>query len=106
VSFPLIAFLQAAVEILKRLNIGYGSGMPVIRFPWDAQLVNVRREVCPQARWNKAARAWTMTADDAKTFLQAAQARLHFGRVKCTVDVDGVVWVLGFEQGTPYRLST
>jgi hypothetical protein len=43
-----------------------------------------------------------MTTTDAEAFLQAAQARMYFGRVKCTVTVDETVWVLGFAQGTPY----
>jgi hypothetical protein len=76
--------------------------MPVVRFPWDAQLVSIRRDVCPQAKWDKATHAWTMTTTDAEAFLQAAQARLYFGRVKCTVTVDETVWVVGFALGTPY----
>jgi hypothetical protein len=79
--------------------------MPIVQFPWDAQLVSIRREVCPHARWDKAAHAWTMTASDAEAFLRAAQARMYFGRVKCTVSVDDTVWVLGFTRGAPYRLE-
>jgi hypothetical protein len=79
--------------------------MPIVSFPWDAQLVSIRREVCPHARWDKVGRAWLMTEDEADRFLQAAQARMYFGRVKCTVDMDGTLWVVGFEQGTPYRLG-
>jgi hypothetical protein len=79
--------------------------MPVVSFPWDAQLVSIRREAVPHARWDKAARAWSMTAAEADAFLQAAQARMYFARVKCTVTVDKTVWVLGFAQGTPYRFN-
>jgi hypothetical protein len=79
--------------------------MPVVKFPWDAQLVDLRREVCPHAQWDKAKHAWTMTIQDAEAFLQAAQARMSFARVKCTVAVDGTVWVLGFASGTPFRLD-
>jgi hypothetical protein len=78
--------------------------MPVVSFPWDAQLVSIRRDTVPRARWDQAKRAWSMTATEAETFLRAAQAGMYFGRVKCTVTVDDVVWVLGFAQGTPYRL--
>jgi hypothetical protein len=78
--------------------------MPVVKFPWGALLVSIRREVVPSARWDKATHSWSMTATEAETFLRAAQAKLYFGRVKCTVIVDDVVWVLGFAQGTPYRL--
>jgi hypothetical protein len=46
-----------------------------------------------------------MTDPDAVTFLQAAQARMYFARVKCTVTVDDTVWVLGFAKDTPYRLN-
>ena len=77
--------------------------MSTVRFAWDAQLVSIRRDVCPQARWDKLKRAWVMSTEDADTFLQAAQDRMYFGRVQCTVDVDGVVWVLGFAQDTPYQ---
>lgn len=79
--------------------------MPIVQFPWDAQLVSIRREVCPHASWDKTTRAWTMTATDAAVFLQAAQARMYFARVKCTVAVDDTVWVLGFARDTPYRLD-
>jgi hypothetical protein len=79
--------------------------MPIVRFPWDAQLVDLRREVCPHARWDKAVRAWTMTVRDAEAFLQAAQARMSFARVKCTVAVDDTIWVLGFADRTPYQLE-
>jgi hypothetical protein len=79
--------------------------MPIVSFPWDAQLVSVRREVCPDAQWDKARRVWIMTGDEAETFRQAAHARMYFGRVKCTINIDGTLWVLGFEQGTPYRLG-
>ena len=77
--------------------------MPVVRFSWDAQLVSVRREVCPQAKWDKVTRAWTMTADDADTFLQAAQARLAFTRGSGQIVIDDAQWIVGFVQGAPYR---
>jgi hypothetical protein len=77
--------------------------MPVVSFPWDAQLVVIRGEAVPRAQWDKAARAWSMTPAEAEAFLQAAQARMEFARVQCTVAVDQAVWVLGFAHGTPYR---
>jgi hypothetical protein len=77
--------------------------MPVVRFPWDAQLVSIRRAVVPRARWDKAMRAWSMTAAEADAFLQAVQARMTFARMQCTVTVDQTVWVLGFVEGAPYR---
>ena len=80
--------------------------MPIVKFLWDAQLISVRREVCPHARWEKATHTWVMTDPDIETFLQAAQARMHSARLQCTVTVDQTVWVLGFAQGTPYRLDT
>ena len=78
--------------------------MTIVRFPWDAQLVDLRREACPRARWDKASRAWVMTAQEAAKFLEAAQARKHFSRMQCTVTVDETTWVLGFAEGTPYRV--
>ena len=79
--------------------------MPVVSFPWDAQLVSVRREVCPDARWDKAQRVWLMTSAEAEVFRQAAHARMYFGRVRCTVKIDHTCWVLGFERGAPYQLT-
>jgi hypothetical protein len=79
--------------------------MPMVKFPWDAQLISVRRDVCPRARWEKRSRVWVMTDPEAETFLQAAQARMNFARVTCTVTVDDTVWVLGFAKDTPYRLN-
>jgi hypothetical protein len=46
-----------------------------------------------------------MTAAGVQAFLHAAQARMYF-RLKGTITVDGVIWVLGFAQGTPDRLDT
>ena len=77
--------------------------MPMVQFPWDAQLVSVRREVCPHARWDTATRAWLMTQPDADEFLRAAHARMYVCKAKCTVSVDGAMWVIGFSKGTPYR---
>ena len=45
--------------------------MPVVRFAWNPQLLAVRREACPRARWNNQARAWTMTATEAEAFVVA-----------------------------------
>lgn len=77
----------------------------MVKFPWDAQLISIRRDVCPRARWQKTARVWAMTDQEAETFLQAAQARMYFARVACNVTVDDIVWVLGFATDTPYRLD-
>ena len=79
--------------------------MPVVSFPWDAQLVSLRRDTVPSARWDKAARAWHMTTEEAEIFLAAAQARMYFARYKCTVTIDTVVWIVGFAQGAPYRFD-
>jgi hypothetical protein len=79
--------------------------MPIVKFPWDAQLISLRRDVCPRARWEKTSRVWVMTDAEAETFLQAAQAWMCFARVKCTITVDDTVWVLGFAKDTPYRLN-
>jgi hypothetical protein len=77
--------------------------MPVVRFPWDAQLVSIRREAVPRARWDKAGRAWLMTVAEADVFVRAVQARMALARMHCTVTVDQTVWVLGFVQNAPYR---
>jgi hypothetical protein len=77
----------------------------MVKFPWDAQLISLRRDVCPRARWEKTSRVWIMTDPEAETFLQAAQARMYFARVTCMVTVNDAVWVLGFAQDAPYRLD-
>ena len=50
--------------------------MPVVRFSWNPQLVDVRREACPRARWNSQTRAWMMTATEAEAFVTAGHHRL------------------------------
>jgi hypothetical protein len=79
--------------------------MSTVRIPWDAHLVSIRRDVCPRARWDKVSRAWTMTAEDAERFLQAAHSRMNFMRSQCSIDIDGIGWVIGFAQGAPYRIE-
>ena len=78
--------------------------MASVRFAWNPTLVSLRREICPNARWQKARRAWTMTDQEAKNFVRAVQARLVFERSQAQIYVDDVGWVVGFVQGTPYRL--
>ena len=79
--------------------------MPVVRFQWDAQLMSVRREVCPRARWDKAARSWTMTADEAATFLAAGHTRLEYARDSGQIVDDDERWLIGFVSGAPRKLE-
>jgi hypothetical protein len=51
-----------------------------VRPQWDARVLRVGREVCPRAKWDKAARAWTMTADEAAAFLAAGHTRPGYAR--------------------------
>jgi hypothetical protein len=30
---------------------------------------------------------------------------MYFARFKCTIMIDGVIWVVGFVQGAPYRVD-
>jgi hypothetical protein len=46
-----------------------------------------------------------MRTDDARQFLHAAHARLEYSKRQAQVRVDDVVWVVGFVQGAPYRLT-
>jgi hypothetical protein len=78
--------------------------MPIVHVPWDAQLVSLRRQLCPEATWDSTRTGWLMTDEDAETFLNAAQARMFFCRSSCTITIDGIVWVVGFKRGTPYCL--
>ena len=79
--------------------------MASIRFAWNPVLVDLRREVCPRAQWQKAGRRWIMSDADAELFLRAAQARLVFQRSQAEIHVDDVVWMVGFVRGAPYRVE-
>jgi len=79
--------------------------MPTVRFSWNPQLVDVRRTACPAARWDKAARSWTMTAAEADAFLAACHARLDFARMHAEIVVDTARWRVGFVQGAPEQIS-
>ena len=85
-------------------NFG-GRWMPVVRFAWSPMLVDLRREVCPSARWLKQGRHWVMSAPDAQAFIRAAQARLDFQRSHAQISVDGTIWVVGFVRGAPCQLA-
>ena len=79
--------------------------MPVVRFSRDTQLVGVRREVCPRAKWDKAARAWSMTAAEAEAFIAADHARLDFARYCMEIAIDADRRIVGFAQDAPKRLE-
>jgi hypothetical protein len=79
--------------------------MPTIRFAWNP-LVDLRREVCPGARWQKQGRCWMMSDAEAQRFVRAAQARLDFQRSQAQLRIDDIPWVFGFARGAPYPLST
>ena len=77
--------------------------MAELRFAWSPTLVDIRREVCPKARFEKKGRRWIMNDAEAATFLHAAHARLDFMRSQAQITVNDVTWVVGFVQGAPYR---
>jgi len=76
-----------------------------VRFAWNPVLVELRRQVCPNARWQKSSRQWLMRDDEVRSFLQAAQTVLEYRRSQTEIRVDDVTWVMGFVQGAPYRLT-
>ena len=79
--------------------------MPTIRFAWNQMLIDLRREVCPGARWHRQGRHWLMSDAEAQTFVRAAQARLDFQRSQAQVLlINYVTWVFGFVRGAPYPL--
>jgi hypothetical protein len=80
--------------------------VPEVRFRWNPLLVDLRREVCPAARWEKNKRRWFMNDTEAATFLRAAHARLDLAKSRAEIDVDDVRWVVGFVLGAPYRESS
>jgi hypothetical protein len=75
-----------------------------VRFAWNPVLVDLRRDVCPGARWMKQGRQWLMSDSEATNFVQAAQARFDYSRSQAQICVDGTTWVVGFVRGAPYRL--
>lgn len=79
--------------------------MASVHFKWNPVLVELRRELCPNARWIRKSRQWVMQDAEARTFLLAAQARLEFRRWHTQIRVDDVTWVVGFVQGAPYCLA-
>ncbi len=79
--------------------------MAIVEFSWSPVLVDLRREVCPAARWQKQGRQWLMTEDAAAAFLNAAQARLDFARVSAEIRVNGAAWLVGFATGAPRRIG-
>ncbi len=80
--------------------------MASIRFAWNPVLIELRREVCPRAQWQKAARRWIMSEAEAEMFLRAAHARLDFQRSQAEVHVDDVTWIVGFVRGAPCRVES
>jgi hypothetical protein len=80
--------------------------MPAIRFARNPLLVDLRREVCPGARWQKQGRCWMMSDDEAQRFARAAQARLDFQRSQAQVRIDDITWVFGFARGAPYPVAS
>jgi hypothetical protein len=79
--------------------------MRCVRFEWNPVLIELRREVCPNARWQRQGRHWLMTDADADRFIRTAQARLDFQRQHAPIRIDDIVWVVGFVEGAPYRLT-
>jgi hypothetical protein len=77
--------------------------MASVRFRFDAQLVSVRREVCPRARWDKAIQTWVMTGEEAQAFLAAGHARLAYCRTTAMIVIDDQRWLVGFAEGAPKR---
>ena len=79
--------------------------MAAVRFAWSPALVELRRQVCPNARWQKPSRQW-MQDDEAQSFMRAAQAALEYQKWHTQITVDDTVWIVGFVQGAPYRRTT
>ena len=62
--------------------------MTSVRFAWNPMLVDLRREICPRAQWQKNGRQWIMSDTEADTFVRAAQARLNRSRHSCAARCD------------------
>ena len=77
--------------------------MVAVRFAWSPALVELRRQVCPNARWQKHSRQWLMQDDEAQSFMRAVQAALEYQKCQTQITADDTVWIVGFVQGAPYR---
>ena len=77
--------------------------MSTVRFGFDAQLLSVRREVCPGARWDRVRRVWAMSRAEAEVFLAASHARLDYCRSTARITIDDELWIVGFVAGAPRR---
>jgi hypothetical protein len=71
----------------------------------EPALVELRRQVCPNARWQKHRREWLMQDNEAQSFMRAAQAALEYQKWHTQITVDDTVWIVGFVQAAPYRLT-
>jgi hypothetical protein len=72
--------------------------MPSVSFPFDAQVVSVRREACPRARWNRARRVWTMTRTEAEAFFAASHTRMDLCRSTARIAIDDELWLARFAK--------
>src|SRR5690348_8374397 len=102
------SYLPIASRVADAVRFGSllgSSEMPCVRFEWNPVLIELRREVCPNARWQKQGRHWLMTDADAERFIRTAQARLDFQRQHAPIRIDDIIWVVGFVEGAPYRLT-
>jgi hypothetical protein len=81
------------------------SGMAIVRFAFNTRLVEVRREVCPSARFEKTTRQWIMTDKEAERFVRAAHSRFEFIKCQARIMVDADTWVVGFVQGAPFCIK-
>ena len=90
----------------RHADLSGSKAVASVRFSWDPLLVDLRREVCPRASWQKASRQWIMSDRDAEAFVRAAHSRLDCLRSQAQIRVDDFIWVVGFARGAPYRLSS
>jgi hypothetical protein len=89
----------------NRVHSNRRDEVAAVRFAWSPALVELRRQVCPNARWQKHSRLWLMQDDEAQSFMRAAQAALEYQKWHTQITVDDTVWIVGFVQGAPYRLT-
>ena len=78
--------------------------MPSVRFDWNPTLVDLRRDICPGARWQKQGRRWIMTDAEAERFVQAAHEKLDYQRWQARICVEDTTWIVGFVRDAPFAL--
>jgi hypothetical protein len=76
-----------------------------VLFFWDPLLISLRRDVCPNAKWDKPRKQWLMAPEDAERFRDAAHRLLDGTRRHAVLQIGDEQWMIGFRQGAPFKIG-